>query len=52
MMNFLNYGLSHAYTLNSTCKLIDILDDMIWMLATIVGFTGQGGCLTPSHLVT
>ena len=28
--------LSHAYTLNSTCKLIDILNDMIWMLATIV----------------
>ena len=29
MLNKLNYGLSHAYTLNSTCKLIDILDDII-----------------------
>ena len=30
MLNKLNEGVSHAYTMNSTCKLIDnILDDVI-----------------------
>ena len=47
----------HIHThIKFNIKLINnILDDLIWMLGTIVqktSFTRQDGCLTPSHLVT